>query len=62
MSFPKFFKIIADTLCIASFAIVPSLPVAIICFLFPPGASSLSIGKTIPESPITARPFTLPTS
>ena len=66
MSSPKYFKIIADTFFIASFAIAPSFPVAINSAFFPPYVTSDSIGKTIPEnaasSPMTANPLTLPTS
>ena len=64
MSSPKFFKIIADTFLIASFAISPNFPVAINSAFFPPGVTSDSIGNTIPENadcePITASPLTLP--
>jgi len=41
--------IIAETFFIASFAISPSLPVAIISLSLPPGVTWLSIGKIIPE-------------
>ena len=56
--------IIAVTFFIASFAISPSFPVAIISLSFPPGVTSDSIGRIMPEkggvTPITANPFTLP--
>ena len=65
MSWPKYFFIMAATFFIASFAISPNFPVAIISDSFPPGVTWLSIARIIPEyassPPITAKPFTLPT-
>jgi len=56
---------IAETLVIASLAISPNLPVAIIWCFLPPTVTSDSIGNNIPEAnvsppPITARPLTRP--
>jgi len=50
MSSPKYFFTIAETFFIASFAISPSFPVAIISDSFPPGVTSDSIGRMIPEN------------
>ena len=49
MSWPKYFFIIAETFFMASFAMSPNLPVAIISLSFPPGVTSDSIGRIIPE-------------
>ena len=39
----------AETFSIASLAILPNCPVAIISFFFPPEVTSASIGNTIPD-------------
>lgn len=66
MSVPKYFLIIGVTFLTASFAIVPSFPVATISFSLPHGPTAASIGSIIPEYvpplPSTASPFTLPIS
>jgi len=64
MSSPRNFLISTETLVTASRAISCSLPVAMILpsSLDWAGVISAIMGSTIPESPITARPLTLPTS
>jgi len=49
ISSPKYFRTIAETFFIASLAILPSCPVATNSVLFPPGATTDSMGRTIPD-------------
>ncbi len=63
-SFPVIFLNTAETFCTASCAISCNLPVAITrpSSLDCAGVTSAIIGSMTPESPITASPFTRPTS